>query len=55
MAFACFLLYCLNNSKKPKGGFDAFKEISLCIAQSNPSQKEEVIDELKQRITFIDV
>ena len=55
MAFACFILYCNKNGKKPKGSIKNFKEISLYIAKSKPTEKERVIHELKQRIVFVDI
>ena len=55
MAFACFILYCNKNGKKPKGSIKNFKEISLYIAESKSGEKERVIHELKQRIAFIDI
>ena len=49
MAFACFLLYCDSNNRKPKGNF---VKTALFIANSIAEDKENVIKELNKRIHF---
>ena len=55
MAFACFLVHCLYAGKRPRVALsdDNFEKIALDIAKSNPDDKEEVLEQLGQRVTFI--
>lgn len=55
MGFACFLSYCSAENKKPVLSGDAAKEISSEIARSNSAEKQELIQSLRQQLTFRDI